>query len=474
MHGHSFVNEVQTVAQIFFGFEKVEVLEMKVMDPVHTCGFHLLTLINDTAALVVVFENGAEVSRCSFLLGDTAFVNAGLSARRVLMLAMFRALQDVVPVEAPWGALTGIRPSKMVRGWLDEGKSDTEILQIMTDTLYARGDKAQLAVDVAHAERRLTTQIWAGAGTPIAIYIGIPFCPSRCLYCSFNMAHRPPTQDELEAYTATLVAEMREKAAGLRTLGGRVSSIYIGGGTPTVLPDDLLTRLLNAAGENFAPSNAVEYTVEAGRPDTLTPKNLRILRNHGVNRIAVNPQTLNDRTLTAIGRNHTAADFFRAFQEAREAGFPCMSADLITGLPNETVDDLTRSLELLLPLKPENLTIHALSVKRASQLNAARRLNDSVPLENPSLGGDYAPYYLYRQKNTIGLLENVGYSLAGFECLYNIGMMSEVQTVLGIGAGAVSKYVTGEKISRKFNEKNPEVYVARRKNRNRRLHKADG
>jgi oxygen-independent coproporphyrinogen-3 oxidase len=289
------------------------------------------------------------------------------------------------------------------------------------------------------------------------------------------MGHKPPTRDLLTSYVDTLVRECREKEAEARSMGGVVTSLYIGGGTPTVLPDDLLARLLNAVGECFG--TVFEYTVEAGRPDTLTAEKLRLLRNHNVNRIAVNPQTLNDETLVKIGRNHTVADFYRAFSLARDTGFDCINTDLIAGLPGEGFDDLYKSLEALLPLKPENITLHALSVKRASKMNEDRiNEGNSAVTRTTGAGGDllrgdsggiltragYSPYYLYRQKNTIDLSENIGYSQPGYECLYNIGMMSEVQTILGIGAGAVSKYVSGMKISRVFNEKNPEIYIQRK------------
>jgi len=375
----------------------------------------------------------------------------------------------------------------MVRTWLAEGKTDAQILRDLEDVICLRGDKARLALDVAHTENRLTKKIFKSTGTPLGIYIGVPFCPSRCAYCSFNLAAKPPRREDLARYVAVLVREIREIAQGelkeAQRLGRRIASLYIGGGTPTVLPDDLLATLLDAVGTHLAPGADCEYTVEAGRPDTLTQDNLRMMRTHGVGRIAVNPQTLNDRTLQAIGRNHTAADFFRAFALARDAGFDSINADLIAALPSESEDDLRRNVEAILPLQPENLTIHTLSIKRASRLrgqfedipstdktNAAQcgnTFNTTTPVDigtvHPLLcAADYAPYYLYRQKNTIGLAENIGYSLPGHECLYNIGMMSEVHTVLGIGAGAVTKYVEGDKINRKFNEKNPDVYVQRR------------
>jgi oxygen-independent coproporphyrinogen-3 oxidase len=298
------------------------------------------------------------------------------------------------------------------------------------------------------------------------------------------MAHKPPAQAELERYIDTLVRECREKAAEARRLGGAVASVYIGGGTPTILCDELLEKLLNAVAECFligegsleGVSLFPEFTIEAGRPDTLTPQKLRIMRAYGANRIAVNAQTLNDSTLAAIGRGHSAADFFRGYEMARAAGFECINVDLIAALPGEGAEDLHRSIEGVLVLKPENITLHTFSLKRGSKLNEARALNRAAHETDGNFSSQmeiinhaaifakesYTPYYLYRQKHTSGLLENVGYALPGHECLYNVGMMSELHTVLGIGAAAVTKYVEGEKINRVFNEKNPDIYTARR------------
>jgi oxygen-independent coproporphyrinogen-3 oxidase len=375
-------------------------------------------------------------------------------------------------VHTPWGALTGVRPSKLVREWLGKGCEPHEITERLTKIFCVCEEKASLAINVAIAERRVATQI----SNTIGLYVSIPFCPSRCVYCSFNTSRKPAAADFLERYISALVCEYREKSRGNTET---VSSIYIGGGTPTVLSEIQLETILNAVCENFSFS---EFTVEAGRPDTLTPEKLKILKKYGVNRLAVNPQTLNDHTLQTIGRNHTAEDFFTAFNHAREVGFSCINTDLIAGLPGETPDDMRRNMEALARLSPENITVHTLAVKRASRLNEIRteekrqaggslspelRETDSaIPdmlaiAEKSCADMGLQPYYLYRQKNMAALYENVGYSLPGRECIYNVGMMSEVQTILGIGAGAVSKFVTENKIIREFNSKNPEVYLQR-------------
>jgi oxygen-independent coproporphyrinogen-3 oxidase len=249
--------------------------------------------------------------------------------------------------------------------------------------------------------------------------------------------------------------------------------VYIGGGTPTALPENLLHTLLEAVTQLFPLSEAPEFTVEAGRPDSITPGKLNLLRRFGVNRIAVNPQTFNDRTLERIGRSHTSADCVQAYRMAREAGFTCVNMDIIAGLPGETASDMKHTIAQLIALAPENITVHTLAVKRSSRLN--EHISEYGPVPQNANGieamldmvreacakGGYHPYYLYRQKNMAGLFENVGYSKPGYECLYNIGMMAETQTVLGVGAAAVSKFVDGDKIERVFNVKNPEIYIRR-------------
>lgn len=473
--GHNYINEVQTVAQVFapggaansvkLHFQATQRLEV---------GYTVETVIGEDEAAAFVYKDGSLVSEYTWLFSEmTEFLNK----RRVLMLCMYHALQRAIGVHTPWGSLTGIRPSKLVREWMDAGHQEEKILDVLTGTYCCQAEKARLAITVAHAEKRLTPP-----PNTIGIYVSIPFCPTRCVYCSFNTSQKPADADLQTRYSAALIGECFEKAKQAQAMGATISSIYIGGGTPTVLSENLLEKVLDAIGAAFGllTKSDIEYTVEAGRPDTLTPEKLSLLRRYGVNRIAVNPQTLNDRTLSTIGRGHTAADFFAAFEMARDAGFASINTDLIAGLPNETTGDMQRNMEALSKLSPENITIHTLALKRASQLKENLRANPVGLLDESDIHPPVAemlncaadacaamglfPYYLYRQKNMVGLLENVGYSRPGHECLYNIGMMAEVQTILGIGAGAVSKFVDLEnnKISREFNAKNPEIYIERR------------
>jgi oxygen-independent coproporphyrinogen-3 oxidase len=451
LHGHSFINEVQVMSQVFFPNERFAFCEN-----ISAQGYTVESLSDTYTACARIYKNGIELSRFSLEIVNNRYLNE----RRVIMLTIYHALRETAETYTPWGALTGIRPSKLVREWLAEGDDDEKIIKTLMNPFCCNEEKARLALTAAHAENRIEKVI---RGTK-AVYISVPFCPTRCVYCSFNMSDKPVSEDFSERYINALISECTKKSTN-------VSSIYIGGGTPTFLSENLLERLLNAVCENFG--GAIEFTAEAGRPDTLTLSKLKILRKYGVNRIAINPQTLNDRTLQTIGRKHTAEEFFTAFKLARETGFNCINTDLIAGLPDETPDDMIRSMEALSKLTPENITIHTLAVKRASRLNEEIRTGESNLISKNvesmlSTAAEYctkmnlSPYYLYRQKNMVGLFENTGYSLPSYECLYNVGMMAEVQTIIGIGAGAVSKFVDGTKITREFNLKNAELYVGQK------------
>jgi len=537
---HNYINEVQTMSQLFFPGENFNAIYEYPTE--YPQGYVIETFVSDNDGVPNV---SARVKKDGQTLAQTTLYNSPfpleLSWRRVLMLAMYQVLQEAVPTYTPWGALTGIRPTKMVREWLSSGYSHEKIIAIMAGPFHCMEEKARLALEVAKAEIELTRRIYAPARhceehsdeaiqkarhcnslchsgldpesscnglqamlttiktnktypttfclkiepqeefpsvvpqlpAPVGIYISIPFCPTRCIYCSFNVDHKPVAKDIEAQYIAKLIKEFPATVQRLRELGGVVSSIYIGGGTPTVLSEKLLEQLLDAVATSFHPQPGLEFSVEAGRPDTFTQSKLTLLRRYGVNRIAVNPQTLNDNTLSIIGRKHTAADFFHAFNMARDAGFECINTDIIAGLPGETPDDMHRTMEGIAELSPENITVHTLAVKRASRLNAAlesyvlpdaKTTETMLSIANATCqSAGLAPYYLYRQKNMVGMFENVGYSKPGHECLYNVGMMAETQTVLGIGAGAVSKFVdlANNKISREFNVKNPEIYVER-------------
>ena len=388
--------------------------------------------------------------------------------KRTLMLALFYALKGAIGKQVPWGALTGVRPAKQVRIWMDEGESVAQIRDRLSRVYDCRDDKISLAIAVAQAEEKLVAQQNPGVG----LYIGVPFCPSRCLYCSFVVAQKAGP-DAHRRYLAALAEECDRISTQFSM--ENVNTIYIGGGTPTAFSEDDLEYLLKIV-DPFV--NNQEYTVEAGRPDSITRGKLALLKAHGVTRIAINPQTLNEATLERIGRTHSVGDFFYAYEMAREAGFDNINVDVIAGLPGEGPEDMKNTMDGLKKLAPEHITVHTLALKRASRLNEDRpaATADFYMLESmldiaretcEELG--LAPYYLYRQKHMAGNLENVGYCLPGMACLYNVAMMAETQTVLGAGAGAVTKVVKGTRegnregtrIERRFNPKDVETYIGR-------------
>ncbi len=380
------------------------------------------------------------------------------------------AAKQVRDVHLPWGVMTGIRPAKPFRQMLLKGKSPEECVSYM-HTLYGAGtDKLNLALSVAQNELPI---ISANTKRDIGLYIGIPFCPTRCLYCSFVSADLRHTKKYVKDYVRLLAQEIEYSAQKIKANGLNVQSVYFGGGTPTSLDCADLDFILSQVRAHVDLSNAVEFCVEAGRPDTITKEKLETLKKHGVTRISINPQTMNNKTLEAIGRAHKAEDIVNTFKLARSLGFDNINTDLIIGLPMEDANDFAHTLARIADLSPENITVHTMSVKRGSALH--QKLGD-YSLTNPdtvnsmlSLAQDfmhksgYTPYYMYRQKNMLGNFENVGYTKPGYASVYNVNIMEEVQSILALGSSGSSKYVDFEtdRIERVFNFKSPIEYINR-------------
>ncbi len=373
----------------------------------------------------------------------------------------------------PWGILTGVRPSKVAREYLSGGFGLTKTRTVLRNDYLLTPKKASLVVDVASCEMRLIKNMRPNT---CSVYISIPFCPSRCAYCSFVSYTSKRLLDLIPAYVDRLLGDIDGVFETIRELGMQVSTVYIGGGTPTVLHADKLERVLERVARHVDPATLEEYTVEAGRPDTITAEKLAVCKKYGVSRISVNTQTLNDDVLHNIGRHHTSDDFFRAFELTRESGIPYINTDLIAGLPGEDFSSFAHSIDRVIELRPENLTVHTFCVKRAAELlqldpkiyhRESRDAAKSVDYSQikAKMAG-YRPYYMYRQKNTVGNLENVGFALAGTEGLYNVYMMEETHSIFAAGAGAVTKLVETEgnmhkivKIDRIFNPKYPYEYL---------------
>lgn len=370
--------------------------------------------------------------------------------RRGIRLLVNELLKEYFQVQAsPWGILRGIRPTKLVHRMLDEGQPTSAIRELLRTAYNVEGDKTALVTDVAVRQRPFLLSP-AEARRLVSIYVGIPFCPSRCSYCSFPSFPISGAGRKVGKFLDALRREIWAVQKFLAQCGLNVQTIYIGGGTPTSLPDGEFKQLLNEINQAFQGIALREFTVEAGRPDTLTPDKLSIMREQGVDRISINPQTMREHTLEGIGRLHRPDDVERVFWLARQIGFTNINMDLIAGLPGETPEDMKITLARIGQLRPENVTVHTLAVKRGSNLKdrtgfclpQAHIVRDMLELcAAAAQSWGLIPYYLYRQKYMAGNLENVGYALPGKECLYNMQIMEERQTILGLGAAAGTKAV---------------------------------
>lgn len=372
--------------------------------------------------------------------------------KRLLQANIFRLMQELTGITpSPWGILRGVRPTKIVHRLLGEMLSLPEIEKRLQEQYLVYPVKAKLLTDIA-AYQRPWLEKEAGRSNTVSIYIGIPYCPSRCLYCSFPAYVLPAKRSELQAFLDDLYQDIRAAGECIRRHSLSVQTIYIGGGTPTSLNDDDFDRLLAYIKQELASSETIELTVEAGRPDTVTNGKIEAMVRHGVTRVSVNPQSMQEKTLKLIGRNHSIEDIINIFGKIRQSAIPSVNMDLIAGLPGETCMDMIDTLTKVLQLSPENLTIHTLALKKGSLLKTNREVIELpgeeavsamlAAVANYSETAGMIPYYLYRQKYAAGNLENVGYTKPGAECVYNIQIMEENQTVLGIGPNAASKAVT--------------------------------
>ncbi len=380
----------------------------------------------------------------------------------------YRSLTQITGKELPWGNLTGIRPTKLAYSMLEEGKSDREIIAELERTHYVSREKCELSIDIARRERELLAGIHYQGG--YSLYIGIPFCPSTCLYCSFTSYPIAAYQKYVDQYIDCVIREMEYVSQCYKDK--ILDTVYIGGGTPTTLEPGQMDRLLGRLKALFDFSTVQEFTVEAGRADSITREKLEVLRRHGVSRISVNPQTMKQETLDIIGRKATVEQVLEAYGIAREVGFDNINMDLILGLPGESEADVQRTIDQVADLKPDSLTVHSLAIKRASRLNqwiqehGIKTLrNTDETMEIAAAGAkalDMHPYYLYRQKNMSGNFENVGYAREGKYGLYNILIMEEKQTIVALGAGSITKRVYPDgRIERCENVKEVAQYLER-------------
>lgn len=392
------------------------------------------------------------------------------SVRNSLKRTIFKTLSSIDQKEMPWGILTGIRPAKLAMELIDEDLQDYEILKELQEKYLMSKEKASLITEVARSEKKFLTK---ESQDKISLYISIPFCPTRCLYCSFPSNDLKTYGKYREEYLKALFLEIDATKNIIERMGKKLETVYVGGGTPTALEASSIQRLLSKIEDTFDLGGIREFTYEAGRPDSLDEDKLKAIYNSSVDRISINPQTFNDNTLELIGRNHRANEVEEAIWKAREIGFDNINMDIILGLPKETSDDVKYTLEKIQNLKPDSLTVHTLAIKRASKLKETltsfdlvqyNEVNNMIRMtREAALSMGLRPYYLYRQKNILGNLENVGYSLLGRESVYNIQIMEEKQTIFALGAGAISKFVYPKenRIERVANVKNLEQYIDR-------------
>ena len=458
--GHPYHYEMENLCRVFYPGKKIRVARdssCRSAIPPHR--------LRAERSLVVITRIPRGVIEVRLFIGKRRLSIArppGNNPELIMARMLFVLLRRATGYMPPWGLLTGVRPSKlMLRLRRDEGEAGAELY--FRNALWVSPEKTALAIAVAKAEEPILART-----TPhsFSLYASIPFCPSRCSYCSFvsHTVERQSAQKLIPGYVEKLCAEIAHTGAIAKELGLRLESIYIGGGTPGILSPEQLARMCGALWVSFEPPG--EFTVEAGRPDVLTPEKLRVLREYGAGRLCVNPQSLEDAVLVQAGRRHTSAQFHEAYAMAKQAGF-ALNCDLIAGLPGDTPDGFGESLRKIIALRPENITVHTLALKRAAALediHGAALCAEMLCMASELLpAAGYAPYYMYRQSRSLGNLENIGWCLPGQECRYNIDMMEESHTILACGAGGVTKLKQPDSdyLERVFSLKYPYEYLAR-------------
>lgn len=382
---------------------------------------------------------------------------------------LYKLLCDFTGLTQPWGILTGVRPVKLLRRLAEESSEEQAVKKFEND-FFVSNEKTALSRETEHNERKI---LELSRPESFSLYVGIPFCPSRCSYCSFVMASIERAEKLIEPYTKLLCEEIKRTAEIANKLGLRLETVYFGGGTPTTLSAEQLDTVLRTVNKSFDMSTCREFTVEAGRPDTIDSAKLFALKENKVDRISINPQTTNDEVLKTIGRKHTAQQFFDAFELGRKCGFDNINTDLIAGLPTDTPESFKNSLDSIVKLNAECITVHTLCMKRASRLTTegvtldlqqARDAREMLAYTQNILGQNgYIPYYMYRQSRMVGNLENVGWSKKDFESLYNVYVMDETHTILACGSGGVTKLKRNnpDYLERIFNFKYPYEYIDR-------------
>lgn len=466
--GHKFHYEMENICRIFFPQEKIKVVYSEETESDEKIVNTAIEKKGDTVIISVEIDIGLESTARTSTIEDASNINAS-ECERQLALALYAVLSKITGYTPGWGILTGIRPTKLMTAQIKR-YGETGAIDFFREKLLVSSEKTELALSVAKNEEKIIKQAKKDC---FSLYISIPFCPSRCSYCSFvsQSIEGRKAQNLISEYVVNLCKEIELIGKIATRLGLKPQTIYFGGGTPTILDETDLETLLKQVSKNFNLSEVDEYTIEAGRPDTISVQKLHLMKKYGVSRISINPQTFNDSVLETVQRKHTSKCTIEAFELANSMGFNAINMDLIAGLPGETHDSFINSLNIAVALMPENITIHSLALKRSSALSLQGNMSFdgetvSVMLRDAKHkleSSDYVPYYMYRQSLSPGNNENIGWCKKGYESLYNIFMMEECQTVLAAGAGAVTKLKqpTGNHIERIFNFKYPFEYNSR-------------
>ena len=455
---HNFHFELENLTRLFFPNEKITVIR----DFSEPQPPYIYTEVSDkiTISVNIGSFNKSETAVKKLTDDDNELVSAQL---------LYKLLCDFTGLTQPWGILTGVRPVKLLRRLAEESSEEQAVKKFEKD-FFVSNEKIALSRETEHNERKI---LELSKPESFSLYVGIPFCPSRCSYCSFVMASIERAEKLIEPYTKLLCEEIKQTAEIANKLGLRLETVYFGGGTPTTLSAEQLDTVLGTVNNSFDMSTCREFTVEAGRPDTIDIAKLFALKENKVDRISINPQTVNDEVLKTIGRKHTAQQFFDAFELARKCGFDNINTDLIAGLPTDTTESFKNSLDSIVRLNAECITVHTLCMKRASRLTTegvtldlqqARDAREMLAYTQNILGqNEYIPYYMYRQSRMVGNLENVGWSKRGFESLYNVYVMDETHTILACGSGGVTKLKRNnpDYLERIFNFKYPYEYIDR-------------
>lgn len=450
--------ELENLTRLFFPNEKINVYKdfTSVKPP------YVFSELSDKITV------GVQIA--DFCREETAALTADDNSNELAAVTLlYKILRDYSEISQPWGLLTGVRPVKLLRKISDE-IGQIGALNRFTNEFFVSPQKAELARFTEENERKI---LELSRPESFSLYVGIPFCPSRCSYCSFVMSSVERAKKLIAPYVDLLCEELKATAKAAKDLGLRLESVYFGGGTPTTLSAEQLSRVLKTVNSEFDMSTCREFTVEAGRPDTITKEKLISLKENKVDRISINPQTVNNEVLRTIGRRHTAEQFFEAFKLAREYGFNNINTDLIAGLPGDSLESFKNSLDSMLGLNAECVTVHTLCMKRASNLTLDGKILDRQEAitaqkmleyaQSRLIAADYIPYYLYRQTRMVGNLENVGWSKRGYESLYNVFVMDETHTILACGSGGVTKLKDQKQdyLKRVFNFKFPYEYINR-------------